>query len=182
MRARTGKIARLPEAIREKLNHHLKNGVRAKNLVEWLNQIPEVKTILAECFAGKPVREQNISEWRAGGYQDWLEHSESRIRVLEIAKEQEALSGEQSRKVIDRHLEFVLAAELAEELETLHKIKDPDIRWHRLRKISLELCRLRDAHSRDKVIQLRDLKFASNLSGDLRPSPTNSAPQKFFSK
>jgi len=73
MRARVGKIARLPEQIREELNRKLKNGARAKNLVAWLNQIPDVNAMLAECFAGHPIREQNISEWRAGGYQDWLE-------------------------------------------------------------------------------------------------------------
>jgi hypothetical protein len=180
MRARTGKIARLPEPIREELNRRLKSGTRAQDLAAWLNQIPEVQTILAELFGGKPVREQNISEWRAGGYQDWLDHSETRIRVLEIAKEHESLNGDQGRNVLDHHTEFVLAVELAEQLETLHKIKSGDRRWNRLRHLCQELARLREAHTHGKAIQLRDLKLAALLSGQLRPSPANSAPQKSF--
>jgi len=178
MRARTGKIARLPDALREQLNQRLINGARAKDLVAWLNNIPEVKAILAEFFGGKPIREQNISEWRAGGYQDWLENSESRLRVLKIAAEQEALSGDRGRDVIERHTEFVLAAELAEKLESLHKIKNGDTRWRRFQKISLELARLRDARTRGMVIKLRGLKFAARQFGLLRPSPANSGPQK----
>ena len=182
MRARTGKIARLPAPIREELNRHLNNGTRAKDLTAWLNQLPEVQAILAELFAGKPIREQNISEWRAGGYQDWCERETSRLRIRDIAEEYESFTPEEGRNLIDRHLDFVLAAELAEELESLHKIKDRDARWKRFQKISLELSRLREANSRDLTLKLRDEKLAASLPGHLRPSPAISAPQEFFSK
>ena len=182
MRARTGKIARLPDPLREELNHRLKNGAHAKNLVVWLNQIPEVQAILTEFFAAKPIREQNISEWRAGGYQDWLRLQESRVRIRDLTEEYESFTPEQGRNLIDRHVDIVLALELAEELETLDKIKDRDIRWKRLHKISMELARLREARTRDKVIDLRDTKLNASSSGFLRPSPANSAPQNIFSK
>jgi hypothetical protein len=40
--SRTGKIARLPQSLREELNHRLENGELARNLADWLNTLPEV--------------------------------------------------------------------------------------------------------------------------------------------
>ena len=68
MRTRTGKIARLPERIREELNQRLFNGARGKDMPAWLNELPEVRQTLAEFFNGRPITEHNVSEWRTGGY------------------------------------------------------------------------------------------------------------------
>ena len=69
-----GKIGRLPMAIHEQVNRRLEQGERARTLVAWLNTQPEVQTLLAAVFAGKPVREQNLSAWRKNGCQKWLLH------------------------------------------------------------------------------------------------------------
>jgi hypothetical protein len=74
---RNGKIARLPKTIRAELNQRLANGERGTGLVAWLNGLPEVQRIIAEQFGGKPVRAQNLSEWKQGGYQDWLNKQEA---------------------------------------------------------------------------------------------------------
>ena len=71
---RNGKIARLPRAMREELNRRLRDGEQGNKLVAWLNGLPEVKAVVALEFGGKPIREQNLSEWRKGGYRDWLAH------------------------------------------------------------------------------------------------------------
>ena len=42
-------------------------------LVAWLNTLPEVSAVLVAEFASKPIREQNLSEWRKYGYRQWLE-------------------------------------------------------------------------------------------------------------
>jgi hypothetical protein len=47
-------------------------GEQGKRLVAWLNALPEVRAIIATEFGGKPIREQSLSEWRKGGYRDWL--------------------------------------------------------------------------------------------------------------
>jgi hypothetical protein len=73
---RRGKIARLPRTIRETLNRRLSDGEAGPKLLAWLNAQPEVQTVLAEEFAGRPITEQNLSEWRQGGYLDW-EHKEA---------------------------------------------------------------------------------------------------------
>jgi len=64
-----GKIGRLPKAIQEQVNRRLEQGERARTLVVWLNALPEVQAVLAAEFAGKPIREQNLSAWRKNGYQ-----------------------------------------------------------------------------------------------------------------
>ena len=64
---RNGKIARLPCRIRTQLNRRLQDGELGPQLVEWLNALPEAQKILAAEFGGRPINEQNLSEWRLGG-------------------------------------------------------------------------------------------------------------------
>ena len=73
MRARNGKIARLPVWVRQELNGRLYNGQEGKQVVDWLNGLPLAQQVLAEGFGGKPISEQNLSEWRQGGYVEWEE-------------------------------------------------------------------------------------------------------------
>jgi hypothetical protein len=72
MSARNGKIAKLPLQIRDELNTRLFKGEPANRLVDWLNAQPAVIGILQTCFEGRPISEQNISEWKQGGYFEWL--------------------------------------------------------------------------------------------------------------
>ena len=65
---RNGKIARLPHAVRLELNQRLRDGESGKGLVEWLNGLPEVKAALQREFGGRAIREQNVSEWKQGGF------------------------------------------------------------------------------------------------------------------
>ena len=80
---RTGKIARLPRALRDQLNQRLHNGEPGVDLIKWLNNLPEVQAVLAEHFNGVPISPQNLSEWNHGGFLDWLTTQE----VLEDARE-----------------------------------------------------------------------------------------------
>src|SRR6266853_4950456 len=79
---RNGKIARLPLAVRQELNRRMDEGEQGKKLVAWLNGLPAVQAIVAKEFGGKAIREQNLSEWKQGGYRDWLAKQEA----LEIAE------------------------------------------------------------------------------------------------
>jgi hypothetical protein len=78
---RNGKIARLPRSVRQELNRRLDDGEQGKKLVAWLNALPEVQAIVAAEFGGKAIREQNLSEWKQGGYRDWVTQQEA----LEVA-------------------------------------------------------------------------------------------------
>ena len=85
-----GKIGRLPKAVQEQLNRRLEQGERGGALAAWLNGLPEVQAVLAAEFAGQPIREQNLSEWRKRGYKKWQWRQEAQ----ELAREMAAETGE----------------------------------------------------------------------------------------
>lgn len=89
---RIGKIARLPKAIRDRLNQQIQDGVPGKALVYWLNQNDEVRDVLLQHFNAKEITEQNLSEWKQGGYQDWLKHQETRDWVRRLSDEAEDIA------------------------------------------------------------------------------------------
>jgi hypothetical protein len=69
---RIGKIARLPHSIREQLNLRLHDHQPHKTILPWLNSLPEAQAILAAEFDSRPITKQNLSEWKQGGFRDWL--------------------------------------------------------------------------------------------------------------
>jgi hypothetical protein len=88
---RNGKIARLPSQTREQLNRRLEDGEPGKRLVQWLNELPQVKEMLERDFAGRPISEQNLSEWKQGGYQDWLRLEQDREFAWSLVEQAETL-------------------------------------------------------------------------------------------
>lgn len=71
MKPRNGKIAHLPENIREQLNMRLYSKHPGVVILKWLNALPEVKSVLALRFGGRPVNPPNLFEWKKGGYAEW---------------------------------------------------------------------------------------------------------------
>jgi len=88
---RNGKIARLPKAIRDELNQRLEDGQLGVRLVDWLNMLPEVQTVLTEQFDGRAINEVNLSEWKAGGYLDWQARREMLADTQELIEEAQDL-------------------------------------------------------------------------------------------
>ena len=65
------KISRCPRPIREELNRRLDQDKPSRVTLKWLNSLPEVQAILqAECQA-KPIKRQNLSDWRQTGLLNW---------------------------------------------------------------------------------------------------------------
>jgi len=83
--ARKGKIARLPRAVRLEVNRRLRDGEPGPAICKWLNARPDVAEIMAAQFAGEPVKCQNLSEWRKGGFQDWLANEEKVDNIRRLA-------------------------------------------------------------------------------------------------
>jgi hypothetical protein len=76
MKTRNGKIARLPNPVREELNLRMERSEPSPQLLAWLNALPEVREFVQREFGGKPVSKHNLSQWRRGGFQDWLTRRE----------------------------------------------------------------------------------------------------------
>jgi hypothetical protein len=74
MKTGNGKIANLPSHIRDELNWRINDGDEGKELVEWLNAKPEVIDVVTRLFDGKPISQQNLSQWRTHGYRQWHVH------------------------------------------------------------------------------------------------------------
>lgn len=76
-RRRTGTIAQLPRAIRDHVNRMLDDGCRFKEIIAWLDS------------NGHPgINRKQLSRWRTGGYQEWLEENRELAReekVLELS-------------------------------------------------------------------------------------------------
>ncbi|MGA2176572.1 MAG: hypothetical protein ABSH38_16470 [Verrucomicrobiota bacterium] len=122
---RIGKIARLPQEIRERLNQRLNDGQQAKDLVKWLNKLPEVNAILKKEFHSSPIKAGNLTEWKNGGYEDWK-------REQAIGRQLGAITGitpeilrSQQGGVIDQMAVF-FAAHMLASLKTLPDSADPD--------------------------------------------------------
>lgn len=118
-RSRVGKVARLPLKIRSELNRRIDNGQLGRSLADWLNGLPEVQAVLKAEFAGRAVNEQNLTEWRQGGYRDWQRQQERLALVGKWGEEAEELSKSAGREGLSGTLSQVLLAEMAQGLEEL---------------------------------------------------------------
>ena len=96
---RNGKIARLTRPIRDELNRRLQDGEPGVRLVAWLNGLPETQKILQVDFGGRPISEQNLSEWKAGGYRDWLARQEALSQARELTADARELTEATDRPV-----------------------------------------------------------------------------------
>src|SRR5580765_2494123 len=109
---RNGKIARLPREIRDELNRRLQDGEPGIRLVEWLNGLPDTQRVLASDFGAREINEQNLSEWKQGGHQDWLARQETLACARELAGDASELSEAAEGSLAD-HLAVVLSARYA---------------------------------------------------------------------
>ena len=116
---RNGKIARLPRHIREQLNRRLEDGEQGKKLVAWLNSLPSVQDILEVDFHGRPINEQNLTEWKQGGYQDWLRHQESCEWVRTVTEEATELSSEAGLMPLSDRLSPMVGLALGKMIRTI---------------------------------------------------------------
>jgi hypothetical protein len=83
--AHKGKIGRCPPQIREEVCRRLHEGQTGRKICAWLNEHPDVLRVLDENFGEEPVTEQNLSEWRKGGFRKWLERREQIENTKQLA-------------------------------------------------------------------------------------------------
>jgi hypothetical protein len=152
--SRNGKIARLPSALREELNRRLYAGATGRSLIAWLNELPEVRTAMNDYFEGSEIREQNISEWKKGGYEDWLRQEEAMAlaeRLYERAEQTKARGKERMPMSEVLHLwmtsRYVVSTQEIESMEG-------EAAWRKQRQMCEDLMKMRRAEHRAEHLQL----------------------------
>ena len=110
MSARNGKIARLPRDIRDQLNQRLEQSEESPQLLAWLNALPETQKIVQNDFAGVPISPQNLSQWRQGGFQEWLARRDLCDDAREVRNLSDEMENGDSQSILADDAAVVLAA------------------------------------------------------------------------
>src|SRR6266480_1896842 len=165
--SRNGKIARLPRAVRERLNHHLRDGEEGKKLVAWLNGLPEVKAVFAAEFGGKSIREQNLSEWKKRGYRDWVSHQEALELAEKLAEDVIDLERKNHAPLTDT-LALWLTSRYAVGTRRVAEAKGSES-WRILREMCADVVELRRGdHSAQRLLIERDRAAAHAREADMK--------------
>ena len=157
---RNGKIARLPRPLREALNRQLEEGTQGKQLVAWLNAQPEARAVLAAEFGGRPINEQNLTEWKQGGFRDWQQQQVE----LTLARELAAHGGDLAQVSPEPLSDVAAPVLMAKYLFLLQKLRavnmeDPES-WKPLRAICRDLLDLRRGDHSSARLKLEREKLA----------------------
>jgi len=149
---RLGKIARLPREIREELNVRLQNGEVGRLLVDWLNGLPGVKAVLKERFEGRPITDGNLSEWKQGGYEDWVRHQENCALACLMTEMSGDLEKEAGEIRLEERLVASLVLALARLLREAEELPDGAERLKRVLEIGRQLSQIRrESHQAERV-------------------------------
>ncbi len=159
--ARNGKIARLPREIRTRLNTRLLDGHQGKQIVQWLNSLPEVREVLDQKFEGRAVNEQNLSDWRQGGYEEWLAHEDIQAQMVELDADQEELRHTARGEALTKHLAaafaFCYAAILAR--PGLELVEKSPGHLRALRSIALVVVKLRRGEQNEARLKIENERW-----------------------
>jgi len=186
--SRIGKIARLPHDIREQLNRRLLDGQSGPDILAWVNELPQCRQMLAQKFGGRPIDDNNLYEWRYGGYEEWLYHEDRRDRLGAQFEHLAKLDAIGDGHEVAERLGAIVAAELARQLNFLEGISDMNERWIRLREISRELTRFRRENCNHQRLRLAEERLETETElhrnrrtgilpvsiSERHPVPTNS--------
>jgi hypothetical protein len=140
---RLGKIARLPRKLREELNVRLQNGEAGTELVEWLNGLAAAEKVLKARFEGRPISEQNLSEWKQGGYEDWGRHQENCAYAAMLMEMSSDLEVEAGKKRLEERLVAPLAMGLARLLREAEEMPAGPDRHRMILDVARQLSQLR---------------------------------------
>jgi hypothetical protein len=170
-RRRRGKVARLPQHLRDQINRMLDDGLPYKTIIEKLGE------------AGKHLNEDNLTNWRRGGFADYLkgqaikERAQAQIEAAaDIARDTtDQVNTSRMREAIG---EIAMLAYLQTLLEHGEHIASDSLQKNPAKMITLmnSLCTM--AHSARQFEKLRNPvraqspPAASATSNPPRPSPS----------
>ena len=165
MTARNGKVARLPKVVREELNRRLEDGQQGRELLCWLNGLPATAQLVGSEFGGRPINKHNLSDWRRGGYVDWLRWQEREARIREVAEQGGELRARGEGAELSGYFATLTLAELAVDLDAIHDMKEGAERWQRLKELTREAARLQHAFNQCRRQDLALAKWNFRVAG-----------------
>lgn len=156
---RNGKIARLPRAVRQELNRRLHDGEQGKRLVAWLNARADVRAVVEAEFGGNPIREQNLSEWKQGGYRDWLVQQEA-LEMAERTHQDAAELATANRSPLTDALAHLVTARYAAAARQVEETGSAE-GWRRLRELCADIVELRRGDHSAQRLELERERMAA---------------------
>jgi len=117
-RQRNGKIARLPHSLRKAINQRLLDGETSTVILDWLNAQPEAIKVWEAHFEGMPANAENLSQWRNGGYADWIRERERIEATKELADYSHKLAKSAGSK-LSEGAQAVLGGHILETIEAV---------------------------------------------------------------
>jgi hypothetical protein len=177
--ARRGKLARLSLARRDEVCDRLLQGQTARQILPWLNALPEMQAILEAEFEGEPVNDANLSAFRQGYYAQWLQRRERVERTRELARVATSHSSADGGSIA-AGAASVLAGKLLEVMEQVDEAVDEEgnkISPEALVKIASAISAMRSGdqtdvklaneqrklEQKDKELKLAEKAFAQKL-------------------
>src|SRR5262249_42608114 len=106
-------------------------------------------------------REQNLSEWKKGGYVEWVRHQEAMAlaeRLYERAEEMEAKGEEGSRLPMSEVLSLWLSARYVVATQEVEAAAGGEEGWKMLRQMCGDVMKLRRTDQRNEQLQLEQEK------------------------
>ncbi len=160
---RHGKIARLPHPIREQINRRLQNGAANKQTAEWLNTLPEVRSLLEAEFDGQPINEVNLSNWKLGGYRDWEAQQEVLKAVRRFCADAAEINQATGGELAD-HLALCMTARIAVALQQpAAEGEDAAAQMQKLRDLCGDLVALRKGDQNAQWLRIEREKMELQL-------------------
>lgn len=156
--ARKGKIASLPRPIRTEVCQRIDDGQAGSVILPWLNGLPQVASIIASRWDGMKITDQNLSEWRQGGYLDWLEDQSKAEQTRALSD----LSFAYAKAAGGDLSEGALAAAAGRVMETLESLEGNDLNktMTALAKVRGMELKAKQVKQNDKVLEHREQQLA----------------------
>jgi hypothetical protein len=118
-------------------------------------------------FGGKPIREQNLSEWKKRGYRDWIAHQEALELAEKLAEDAIDLERQNHAPLTDT-LALWLASRYAVATRRVAEAKGSE-NWRILREMCADVVELRRGdHSAQRLLIERERAAAHARDADQR--------------
>jgi hypothetical protein len=164
-----GKIARLPHDIRDQIHTRLRDGEEGKQILAWLNALPEVKARLAAAFGGQPISPANLTQWKKRSHAAWLIEQAALAQANRFISECRQLAQAGEGTVTDNLSTFV-TAQYALATQQYGGEPDPRAQWKHLRALCHDVVGLRRGDQLAERLRLQRETLA--LRHPQPPAPT----------